>query len=60
MPLKKGFSKGAIAHNIKAEKAAGKPPVQALAIALNTARTAATKAGKPGRGPKLPRGGKMR
>jgi hypothetical protein len=30
---------------------AGKPQKQAVAIALNTARTAAMKAGKPSKGP---------
>jgi len=33
MPLIKGKSKGAFAHNVKAEIAAGKPPKQSLAIA---------------------------
>jgi len=33
MPLIKGKSKGAFAHNVKAEIAAGKPPKQAVAIA---------------------------
>ena len=40
MPLKKSASKKAIAHNIKAEKKAGKPQKQAVAIALETARRA--------------------
>ena len=52
MPLKKGYSKTTIAKNVKAEKSAGKPQKQAVAIALNTARTAAKKAGKPGKAPK--------
>lgn len=52
MPLKKGYSKATISKNIKAEKAAGKPRKQAVAIALNTARTAAKKAGKPAKAPK--------
>ena len=35
MPLMKSRSKGAFAHNVKAEIAAGKPPKQALAIAYS-------------------------
>jgi len=41
MPLTKSTSKGAFAHNVKAEIAAGKPPKQALAIAYATKRDAA-------------------
>lgn len=52
MPLSKGYSKKAIGKNVKAEMAAGKPKNQAIAIALNTAREAANKAGKPGKAPK--------
>jgi len=37
VPLKKGKSKKVISSNIRAEIAAGKPPKQAVAIALNTA-----------------------
>lgn len=51
MPLKKGYSQRSISANIRAEKAAGRPQNQAVAIALDTARTAAKKAGKPGRAP---------
>lgn len=51
MPLKKGYSKKAVSANIKTEMAAGKPQKQAVAIALNTARTAAKKAGKPSKAP---------
>lgn len=40
MPLKKSGSKKAIASNIKAEKEAGKPQKQAVAIALDVARRA--------------------
>jgi hypothetical protein len=40
MPLKQGHSKASIAHNIKVEKAAGKPQKQAVAIAMNVAREA--------------------
>jgi hypothetical protein len=37
MPLKKGSSREAVSSNIKTEIAAGRPPKQAIAIALNTA-----------------------
>lgn len=37
MPLKKGSSRKTIAANIRTEIAAGRPPKQAQAIALNTA-----------------------
>lgn len=51
IPLKKGYSKSSIGANLKALKAEGKPRKQALAIALETARDAAKKAGKPEKGP---------
>jgi hypothetical protein len=38
MPLKKGHSAKTVAHNIRELRHAGKPPKQAVAIALNTAR----------------------
>lgn len=37
MPLKRGKTKKVIAANIKAEERAGKPPRQAVAIALRKA-----------------------
>jgi len=40
MPLKDGYSKPAISHNIRAELAAGRQRDQALAIALSSAREA--------------------
>ena len=50
MPLMKGKGKKAISTNIKTEMAAGKPPKQAIAIALNTARKAGGKFPKPKKG----------
>ncbi len=41
MPLTKGYSRKSIGKNIDTEEQAGKPPKQAVAIALNTAREAA-------------------
>jgi len=43
MPLVKSTSKEAFRKNIKAEVAAGKPIKQAVAIAYNTKRAAASK-----------------
>lgn len=52
MPLKKGYSRSSIGKNIKMEEKAGRPKKQAIAIALNVAREAAMKAGKPSKAPK--------
>ena len=40
MPLDKSGSKASVGKNIKAEKAAGKPQKQAVAIALSVQRRA--------------------
>lgn len=55
MPLKKGYSRKSIGANIKTEEKAGRPRKQAIAIALNIARKAAEKAGKPSKAPKRKR-----
>jgi hypothetical protein len=46
VPLKKGSSKKAIAHNIRAERKAGKPQKQAVAIAMRQAGKAKPKSGR--------------
>lgn len=40
MPLERGYSRGAVSRNVKAELAAGKPRAQAVAIALDEKRRA--------------------
>jgi hypothetical protein len=52
MPLKKGYGRSSIGKNIKMEEKSGRPKKQAIAIALNVARDAAMKAGKPSKAPK--------
>lgn len=56
MPLKKGYSKATVSSNINREMSAGKPQKQAVAIALDTARKAAKKAGKPSKAPAMKKG----
>lgn len=52
MPLVKGYSRQSIGKNIKTEMGRGKSKAQATAIALDTARMAAKKAGKQNKAPK--------
>ena len=51
MPLKQGYSKATIGKNIAKMTKEGKGGKQAIAAALETARTAAKKAGKPEKAP---------
>ena len=51
MPLKQGYGKKSMSENISKEMKSGMPQKQAVAVALNTARTAAKKAGKPSKAP---------
>jgi hypothetical protein len=60
IPLKNGYSKASIGHNVAAEMKAGKPQKQAVAIALDTARRAAKAAGKPSKAPAAAKGPKRR
>ena len=46
MPMKKGYGKKTVAKNIKTEMAAGKPPKQAVAIALNVAKMSKPKSAR--------------
>jgi hypothetical protein len=55
MPLRKGYSAKTIGRNIRTELKAGRSRKQAIAIALNVARKAAKKAGKPSKAPKRKR-----
>lgn len=50
MPLKKGTSRKTVSQNIRTEIAAGKPPKQAVAIALHTAHPGKRKARKSSHG----------
>lgn len=52
MPMKKGYSEKTIGKNIAMEMKSGKPQKQAVAMALNMARTSAKAAGKPSKAPK--------
>ncbi len=47
MPLKRGSSQATVSSNIRTEVAAGKPQRQAVAIALNQARSFASPGTKP-------------
>lgn len=59
MPLAKGYSRRSISKNITAEMKTGKKSrKQAVAIALDVARKAAAKAGKPSKAPKRKKGNK--
>lgn len=55
MPLKQGYGKKTIGKNIGKLREEGKGKKQSIAIALNNARKAAKKAGKPGKAPPPPK-----
>lgn len=59
MPLERGNTRQAISHNIRAERAAGKPQKQAVAIALNTARESMKNGKAKGKGPGLTKVGNV-
>lgn len=55
MPVKSGYSRKTISENIRRERRAGRPERQAVAIALDVARRAAQRAGRPDRAPPQPK-----
>ncbi|MGF6839882.1 hypothetical protein QF001_003749 [Paraburkholderia youngii] len=55
MPLKQGYSRRTVGHNIKVEQQHGRPRKQAVAIALQVAQKAARKAIHAGKSSKLAR-----
>jgi hypothetical protein len=57
MPLDKSGSSKAVGNNIKTEEKAGKPRAQAIAIALNTQRSAPDRGNRPAEAPHPPPGG---
>jgi hypothetical protein len=52
MPLIHGFTRKSVSTNIKRLRKEGKSKAQSVAIALETARRAAKKKGKPSKAPK--------
>lgn len=49
MPLQKGNTQQAISDNIRTERVSGKPQKQAVAIAMNTARSSYRRGKRQGR-----------